>query len=93
MEKNLIKRIFNLLFILIIIGLLLFFKVWQSGKSFELEDCISNQRQEIVLICSEMQKVRSKIALSSTPEYLVWLSQYFDVSFTRITSKDMILIR
>ena len=93
MEKNLIKRIFNLLVLIIIIGMLLFLKVWLSGKSFELEDCISDQRNEIVMICNEMQKVRSKIALSSTPEYLVWLSQDLEVPFTRITSEDMILIR
>ncbi|MDD4083292.1 MAG: hypothetical protein WC162_01220 [Sphaerochaetaceae bacterium] len=93
MEKNLIKRVFNLLFLIIIIGMLLFFKVWLSGKNFELEDCIANQRKEMVLVCNEMQKVRSEIALSSTPEYLVWLSQYLEVPFTRISSKDVILIR
>jgi len=93
MEKNLIKKIFNLLLIIVIVGALLFFKVWLSGKSFELEDCINDQRKEMILLCNEMQKVRSKIALSSTPEYLVWLSQNLEVPFTRITSEDMILIR
>jgi len=84
------KKIFNYFILILIIGLLLFFKIWQAGESFKLENTKNLQKIEIVNTCNEIKMARSNLALASTPEYLVWLSSYLNVPLERITFDDLV---